>query len=105
MKLQQLLEEFPPILCRLLVRPAVSNRELARRGECFREYIDFLSPKTSWNTISVSQALFFMSLCGVDILNARRHREFISRANWSHINRSKYYRKLFKLLHEAKNRI
>lgn len=81
----------------------MSNRSLCGRSGFPREIIDRLSRKTSWDGVPIQQALFFMSLCGVDILNARRHREFISRANWSHINNSKYYRKLFKALYEARN--
>lgn len=101
MNLSSLLNEFPPVLCRLLVRPHQSNRQLAtvttHLGYVGRVKLDRISKLTSWNTVTVGDTLRFLATCKVDFNSMRRHREFIRRANWSHIT-TPYQRRLFKLL-------
>lgn len=108
--LSLLLKEFPPVLCRLLARHntcAISGRQLARYSGLSRSKIDHLSQLNSWDTVKVADALAFMSVCGVNLLNARRQREFIRRANWKHLDKSpgkQYYQKLMRGLYEEQTR-
>lgn len=102
MNLSSLLNEFPPVLCRLLVRPHQSNRQLATRAKwttqpLTREQVDRISQLTKWDTVTMRDMRAFLFMCGFNLLLMRRHREFIRRANWSHIT-TPYQRRLFKLL-------
>lgn len=84
---------------------AVSNREFARMSGMTRERVDALSKLTSWNSVTVGEAVQFMDACGVDILSARRQREFIRRKNWQHWERAgnkKYFANLMRILYESR---
>lgn len=99
MNLAKLLNEFPPILCRLLVRPHQSNRQLTTHSynSLSREQVDRISHLTTWDDVTTRDMHNFLAVCRIDLFSMRRHREFIRRANWSHI-KTPYQRRLFKLL-------
>lgn len=103
MKLQRLLNQWPPCLCRLLARhnsEAITSHVLAAVAGLHRDRVDDISKLPSWDSVWVGDALRFMAACGVDPLNARRHREFIKRNEWRHLTRSrkhKFYARLMKI--------
>lgn len=101
MTLEKLLEEFPACLCRLLAREngrPLSSRELARRSGLTRDRVDYISQTSNWQFIRIGEALRFLKACGVELTSLRRHREFIKRNNWGHLEYGPktYYAKLMR---------
>lgn len=95
--LNDLLNQWPPILCRLLVRPAKSNRQLASENVLQRYWFDRWSASTSWRNSRTDDILEFTRICGVDLLHTQRHLEFLRRNNWSHAKGNPYYERLLKI--------
>jgi hypothetical protein len=101
--LHVLLQEFPPIVCRLMARDlrAMGNRqrpltdkEIARRSGLTEPEVVFISAQHTWEEISVGKMMAFTRGCGIDFDNPRvidQHRRYLTRRlpSWSYLRRDK----------------
>ena len=67
-------DDYPPVLCRLMAKhrpgPAMSTKEIAKRGG-FSEYeVLALSEMTTWDGVYLTTFKSFTVACGVDFLDA-----------------------------------
>lgn len=82
------LDEFPPVLCRLLARTPIRHRpphmramtavEIAKAGNLTVQRVGRLSVLRTWRDIAVGEADRFRSACGLGPRALRRQREFLS---------------------------
>ena len=90
MNILVLMNEFPPVACRILARcrrgrRALTSRDISAITGLDRITIDRLSVQTSWDNISVSTAIRFAIGCGVNHLSNRRNKELLHRGKLTHI--------------------
>lgn len=90
MTILKLVNRFPPILCRLCARKnrgyaLLSNREIAARSGIPRTTVSTLSKKKNWNGVPIDVVDAFALACGVDLLRARRQREYIRRSKMASV--------------------
>lgn len=110
MPLELVLEEFPPILCRLLARKGkkrrpYSSRELSEISGLSRDMVNMISAQTSWNNVRIKDMLAFTKACGVDLTDLKRQREYIKRKGWAHLKyppHSRYFESIMNQLYLSK---
>lgn len=100
-------DEFPPFVVRLLARAnhghaPKTNLEISRASGLPRSTVGQLSGMTSWAGVQLDVLDRFCRGCGVDLLRMRRHREYLRRMKWSHVNhiapqQTKFYHRLLNL--------
>lgn len=77
-----LLDEFPPALCRLIARHnrrGLTDGEIAKRAGWSIQKVVQIASMASWEYVPVGEASTFMSACGVYPANIRHHRRYIRR--------------------------
>lgn len=86
-----LLDRITPIQCRLIARrmdsrgKPITLLEIAASANMSIQKAAWISGQTTWALITVGEASRFMSACGVNLRNIRRHMEYIrctSRCGW-----------------------
>lgn len=108
--LWQKLEEFPPIVCRLLAREraisggikALTSSVIAQRAGMTAMEINSLSWLSSWESVPLGKIRPFMEACGVDLTNKsilRTQASYIRRgAAFKYLKRSPDWDKIYKPL-------
>lgn len=98
--LNQKLNRFPPIACRLLARRkhrqgggvvAVTDEELAAKSQLSMARIKAISWSLSWDEISCADMLAFTKACGIDFESRRclwRHNLYQKSGAFMHLRRS-----------------
>jgi len=74
LKLQEKLNRFPPVICRILARRMDGTRvvayltaEIAQRADMQEAEVLLISQHTSWEGIPVDTMLRFTHACGIDL--------------------------------------
>ena len=107
MNLLSSLNRITPIECRLLARADglwPTNRELAGTANLPISTVRRLSELTSWEDVTVGEAMKFSTACGVDLLHPRRSIDYINRRSFAHLKCNPRYRdKLVGILRDFRN--
>ncbi len=93
MTVLQKLEIIPPFICRLVARTdhgrrGLTHKEIATRAGLACSTVKRLSTATTWKGISVGTAEAFSAACGVNHLEAKRHKEWLRVGDWMHVSRA-----------------
>jgi hypothetical protein len=108
--LRDKLDEFPPVVCRLVARKAgrrggsLSHTELANRSGLERSTVAKLSQQPTWGDCSLVTIEKFSTACGVNLLHTSRQKDFLKRRLKEHIKNgnTKYLIRLLAIIKQSR---
>jgi hypothetical protein len=105
MTLLEMVDRFPPILCRYLARrknghKPMSVRELSEASGISKSQVANLSLKPTWSGVPIDTVVRFSLACGVDLMRPRDARRYLKTARKAHLRNAtprqrQFFQKMF----------